>query len=109
MFARSIMCFATAALVAGLAMNSAFAVDSRPSASSAETVKATRLQVEVNCQDDGDRSYGTYGFGGYGCAKADGEDKCHGKKQTHHARPSLCFTSRSTQIVVCSLVPRTNV
>ena len=72
MFARSILCFATTALVAGFVANSAFAIDSRPSASNAETVTATRLQVEVNCQGEGDRSYGTYGFGGYGCAKANG-------------------------------------
>ena len=72
MFSRSILCFATTALVAGLSATSVLAVDSRPSASSDETMKATRLQVEVNCQGEGDRSYGTYGFGGYGCAKANG-------------------------------------
>ena len=61
-----------AVLMAGVVAAPVLADDSRAPVPGANEVKATRVQVEVNCQREGGNSYGTYGFGGYGCAKSNG-------------------------------------
>ncbi|WP_422366916.1 hypothetical protein [Pelagibius sp.] len=80
--------FAASVALAVCTVAPAMAAESLVPIAGAKKLTVTRVQVEVNCQGEGDSSYGVYGFGGYGCAKANGswiECDAKGNCQSHPA------------------------